>query len=307
VVRRSSSFNTDRIGHLYRDPHDPNAHLFLHYGDLVDGTGLREILTRVRPDEIYNLGAQSHVRVSFDQPVYTVAVDALGTMNLLEAMRDTGLPIRFYQASSSEMYGKVVQTPQTEKTPFYPRSPYACAKVYSYWQTVNYRESYGLFACNGILFNHESPRRGETFVTRKITRAASRIKEGLQKKLYLGNLDAKRDWGFAGDYVEAMWLMLQQREADDYVVATGQTHSVREFLEEVFGYLNLDWHQHVEVDPRYFRPAEVDALLGDAGKARRALGWTPKITFKELARLMADADWKLAKRERILAEQVITP
>jgi len=307
VVRRSSSFNTDRIGHLYRDPHDPNAHLFLHYGDLVDGTGLREILTRVRPDEIYTLGAQSHVRVSFDQPVYTVAVDALGTMNLLEAMRDTGLPIRFYQASSSEMYGKVVQTPQTEKTPFYPRSPYACAKVYSYWQTVNYRESYGLFACNGILFNHESPRRGETFVTRKITRAASRIKEGLQKKLYLGNLDAKRDWGFAGDYVEAMWLMLQQREADDYVVATGQTHSVREFLEEVFGYLNLDWHQHVEVDPRYFRPAEVDALLGDAGKARRALGWTPKITFKELARLMADADWKLAKRERILAEQVITP
>jgi len=307
IVRRSSSFNTDRIGHLYRDPHDPNAHLFLHYGDLVDGTGLREILTRDQPNEIYNLGAQSHVRVSFDQPVYTVAVDALGTMNLLEAMRDTGLPIRFYQASSSEMYGKVVQTPQTEKTPFYPRSPYACAKVYSYWQTVNYRESYGLFACNGILFNHESPRRGETFVTRKITRAASRIKEGLQKKLYLGNLDAKRDWGFAGDYVEAMWLMLQQREADDYVVATGQTHSVREFLEEVFGYLNLDWHQHVEVDPRYFRPAEVDALLGDAGKARRALGWTPKITFKELARLMADADWKLAKRERILAEQVITP
>jgi GDPmannose 4,6-dehydratase len=307
VVRRSSSFNTDRIGHLYRDPHDPNAHLFLHYGDLVDGTGLREILTRVRPDEIYNLGAQSHVRVSFDQPVYTVAVDALGTMNLLEAIRDTGLPIRFYQASSSEMYGKVVQTPQTEKTPFYPRSPYACAKVYSYWQTVNYRESYGLFACNGILFNHESPRRGETFVTRKITRAATRIKEGLQKKVYLGNLDAKRDWGFAGDYVEAMWLMLQQTQADDYVVATGQTHSVREFLDEVFGYLNLDWHQHVEVDPRYFRPAEVDALLGDAGKARRALGWTPKITFKELARLMADADWRLAKRERILAEQVTAP
>jgi len=307
VVRRSSSFNTDRIGHLYRDPHDPNAHLFLHYGDLVDGTGLREILTRVRPDEIYNLGAQSHVRVSFDQPVYTVAVDALGTMNLLEAVRDTGLPIRFYQASSSEMYGKVVQTPQTEKTPFYPRSPYACAKVYSYWQTVNYRESYGIFACNGILFNHESPRRGETFVTRKITRAATRIKEGLQKKVYLGNLDAKRDWGFAGDYVEAMWLMLQQGQADDYVVATGQTHSVREFLDEVFGYLKLDWHQHVEVDSRYFRPAEVDALLGDASKARRALGWTPKITFKELARLMVDADWKLAKRERILAEQVPAP
>jgi len=306
VVRRSSSFNTDRIGHLYRDPHDPNAHLFLHYGDLVDGTGLREILTRVQPNEIYNLGAQSHVRVSFDQPVYTVAVDALGTMNLLEAIRDTGLPIRFYQASSSEMYGKVVETPQTEKTPFYPRSPYACAKVYSYWQTVNYRESYRMYACNGILFNHESPRRGETFVTRKITRAATRIKEGLQKKLYLGNLDAKRDWGFAGDYVEAMWLMLQQGAADDFVIATGQTHSVREFLDEVFGYLNLDWHQHVEVDPRYFRPAEVDALLGDAGKARRALGWAPKITFKELSRLMADADWKLAKRERILAEQVGT-
>ena len=306
IVRRSSSFNTDRIGHLYRDPHDPNAHLFLHYGDLVDGTGLREILTRVQPNEIYNLGAQSHVRVSFDQPVYTVAVDALGTMNLLEAIRDTGLPIRFYQASSSEMYGKVVETPQTEKTPFYPRSPYACAKVYSYWQTVNYRESYRMYACNGILFNHESPRRGETFVTRKITRAATRIKEGLQKKLYLGNLDAKRDWGFAGDYVEAMWLMLQQGAADDFVIATGQTHSVREFLDEVFGYLNLDWHQHVEVDPRYFRPAEVDALLGDAGKARRALGWAPKITFKELSRLMADADWKLAKRERILAEQVGT-
>ena len=212
IVRRSSSFNTDRIDHLYRDRHDPNAHLFLHYGDLVDGTGLREILTRVQPDEVYNLGAQSHVRVSFDQPVYTVAVDALGTMNLLEAIRDTGLPIRFYQASSSEMYGKVVETPQTETTPFYPRSPYACAKVYSYWQTVNYRESYGMFACNGILFNHESPRRGETFVTRKITRAATRIKEGLQKKLYLGNLDAKRDWGFAGDYVEAMWLMLQQTQ-----------------------------------------------------------------------------------------------
>jgi GDPmannose 4,6-dehydratase len=307
VVRRSSSFNTARIGHLYRDPHDPNAHLFLHYGDLVDGTGLREILTRVQPSEIYNLGAQSHVRVSFDQPVYTAAVDALGTMNLLEAIRDTGLPIRFYQASSSEMYGKVVQTPQTEKTPFYPRSPYACAKVYSYWQTVNYRESYGMFACNGILFNHESPRRGETFVTRKITRAATRIKEGLQKKLYLGNLDAKRDWGFAGDYVEAMWLMLQQGEADDYVIATGQTHSVREFLDEVFGYLNLDWHQHVEVDPRYFRPAEVDFLLGDAGKARRTLGWTSKITFKELARLMADADWKLAQRERMIAEQVKAP
>jgi GDPmannose 4,6-dehydratase len=303
IVRRSSSFNTDRIDHLYRDRHDPNAHLFLHYGDLVDGMGMREILTRVQPDEIYNLGAQSHVRVSFDQPVYTVAVDALGTMNFLEAIRDTGLPIRFYQASSSEMYGKVVETPQTEKTPFYPRSPYACAKVFSYWQTVNYRESYNMYACNGILFNHESPRRGETFVTRKITRAATRIKEGLQMKLYLGNLEAKRDWGFAGDYVEAMWLMLQQEKPEDYVIATGETHSVREFLDEVFGYLSLDWKKHVETDPRYFRPAEVDLLLGDAAKAKKALNWTPKITFKALAKMMTDADWQLAKRERMIAEQ----
>src|SRR5258706_8676637 len=240
IVRRSSSFNTERIEHLYRDPHNPDARLFLHYGDLVDGTGLREVLSRVEPHEVYNLGAQSHVRVSFDQPVYTVQTDALGTMNLLEAIRDTGNPIRFYQASSSEMYGKVVQTPQTENTPFYPRSPYACAKVYSFWQTVNYREAYRLFACNGILFNHESPRRGETFVTRKITRAAARIKVGLQKKVFLGNLDAKRDWGFAGDYVEAMWLMLQQQKPEDYVVATGETHSVREFLDEVFGRLGLD-------------------------------------------------------------------
>jgi GDPmannose 4,6-dehydratase len=253
LVRRSSSFNTDRIEHLYRDPHDPEARLFLHYGDLVDGTGLREVLTRVQPNEVYNLGAQSHVRVSFDQPVYTVQSDALGTMQLLEAIRDTGLPIRFYQASSSEMYGKVMETPQTEKTPFYPRSPYACAKVYSFWQTVNYRESYNMYACNGILFNHESPRRGETFVTRKITRAAARIKLGLQKKLFLGNLDAKRDWGFAGDYVEAMWTMLQQDKAEDFVIATGETHSVREFLDEVFGLLQLDWKQYVQVDPKYFR------------------------------------------------------
>jgi GDPmannose 4,6-dehydratase len=306
IVRRSSSFNTDRIGHLYRDPHDPQARLFLHYGDLVDGTGLREILTRVQPNEVYNLGAQSHVRVSFDQPVYTVAVDALGTMSFLEAIRDTGLPIRFYQASSSEMYGKVVQTPQNESTPFYPRSPYACAKVYSYWQTVNYRESYNMFACNGILFNHESPRRGETFVTRKITRAATRIKEGLQQKLYLGNLDAKRDWGFAGDYVEAMWLMLQQQNPVDYVIATGQTHSVREFLDEVFGYLELDWKKYVEIDPRYFRPAEVDMLLGDAAKARAQLSWTPKITFKALAKMMTDADWQLAQSEKVLAERANT-
>jgi GDPmannose 4,6-dehydratase len=235
--------------------------------------------------------------------VYTVQADALGTMNLLEAIRDTGQPTRFYQASSSEMYGKVVETPQTETTPFYPRSPYACAKVYSFWQTVNYRESYGIYACNGILFNHESPRRGETFVTRKITRAATRIKEGLQQKLYLGNLDAKRDWGFAGDYVEAMWMMLQQSQADDYVVATGETHSVREFLDEVFGILGLDWNKHVEIDPRYFRPAEVDLLLGDASKARNALGWKPAVTFKALAKMMTQSDWELAKRERYIKER----
>ncbi len=302
ITRRSSSFNTDRIEHLYRDPHDPDARLFLHYGDLVDGMGLREILTRVMPDEVYNLGAQSHVRVSFDQPIYTVQTDAMGTIHLLEAIRDTGKPIRFYQASSSEMYGKVVETPQSETTPFYPRSPYACAKVYSFWQTVNYRESYNMFACNGILFNHESPRRGETFVTRKITRAATRIKEGLQNKLYLGNLDAKRDWGFAGDYVEAMWLMLQQDQPDDYVVATGETHSVREFLDEVFGHLDLDWKQYVQIDPRYFRPAEVDLLLGNPKKAMEKLGWKPKVTFQALAKMMTEADWKLAKRERLLKE-----
>src|SRR5262249_21793 len=290
---------------LYQDPHNPETRLFLHYGDLTDGTGIREVLTRVQPDEVYNLGAQSHVRVSFDQPVFTVQVDAVGTVRLLEALRDTGLKSRFYQASSSEMYGKVVEKPQSEKTPFHPRSPYACAKVYSFWQTVNYRESYGMFACNGILFNHESPRRGETFVTRKITRAASRIKEGLQNKLYLGNLDSMRDWGFAGDYVEAMWLMLQQEKADDYVVATGETHSVREFLGEVFEYLDLDWKQYVAVDPRYFRPAEVDFLLGDPSKAKRILKWKPRGTFKVLAQMMTESDWKLAKREKILAEHTV--
>jgi GDPmannose 4,6-dehydratase len=303
LVRRTSSFNTGRIGHLYVDPHSPGASLFLHYGDLVDGIGLREILTRVVPDEVYNLAAQSHVRVSYDQPVYTVQADALGTINLLEAIRDTGLPTRFYQASTSEMYGKVVETPQTERTPFHPRSPYACAKVYSFWQTVNYREAYGMFACNGILFNHESERRGETFITRKITRAAGRIKEGLQDKLFLGNIDARRDWGHARDYVEAMWLMLQHDRPDDYVVATGETHSVREFLDVAFGALGLDWAKHVEIDPRYFRPAEVDLLLGDATKAREALGWAPRITFRELARLMTDADWALARRERMIADQ----
>ncbi|GMV97221.1 MAG: GDP-mannose 4,6-dehydratase [Phycisphaerae bacterium] len=302
LIRRSSTFNTQRIDHLYKDPHEPGARLFLHYGDLTDGAGLREVLTRVRPDEVYNLGAQSHVRVSFDQPVYTAQVDAVGTVRLLEALRDTGVPARFYQASSSEMYGKVAEVPQTEKTPFYPRSPYGCAKVYAFWQTVNYRESYGMFACNGILFNHESPRRGETFVSRKITRAATRIREGLQKKLYLGNLDAKRDWGFAGDYVEAMWLMLQQAEPDDYVIATGQTHSVRELLDLAFARVGLDWHAYVETDPRYLRPAEVDLLLGDAAKARRALGWSPKVGFTELVHMMIDADWELARKERLLAD-----
>ena len=305
IIRRSSSFNTQRIDHLYKDPHDSEARLFLHYADLTDGTGLREVLTRVQPDEVYNLGAQSHVRVSFDQPVYTVQTDAVGTIRLLEAIRGTGLDIRFYQASSSEMYGKVAETPQTEKTPFYPRSPYGCAKVYSFWQTVNYRESYGLFACNGILFNHESPRRGETFVTRKITRAATRIKEGLQEKLFLGNLDAKRDWGFAGDYVEAMWLMLQQKKPDDYVIATGQTHSIREFLDEAFDRVGLDWNKYVEIDPRYFRPAEVNLLLGDSSKARKLLDWQPKIGFEELAEIMIDADWELAKGEKLLVDNGI--
>lgn len=302
IVRRSSTFNTDRIEHLYRDPHDPEARLFLHYGDLSDGTGLREILTRVRPDEVYNLGAQSHVRVSFDQPVYTIQVDAMGTIALLEAIRDTKLLVRFYQASSSEMFGKVAEVPQTEKTPFHPRSPYGCAKVFSYWQTVNYREAYGMFACNGILFNHESPRRGETFVTRKITRAATRIALGLQEKLYLGNLDAKRDWGFAGDYVEAMWRMLQHEQADDYVVATGETHSIREFLDETFGLLKLDWQKHVEVDQRYLRPSEVDLLLGDPAKAKRVLGWEPKVTFKGLVKMMVESDLQIAERERLIAD-----
>jgi GDPmannose 4,6-dehydratase len=301
IVRRSSSFNTDRIDHLYKDPHN-QPDLRLIYGDLTDGSNLHSILNDVNPDEVYNLGAQSHVRVSFDTPIYTVDTDAIGTLRLLEAIRSSNKSAKFYQASSSEMYGKVVETPQTEKTPFYPRSPYGCAKVYSFWQTVNYREAYGLFACNGILFNHESPRRGETFVTRKITRAATRIKLGLQDKLYLGNLDAKRDWGFAGDYVETMWLMLQQDKPDDYVIATGQTHSVREFLDEVFGYLDLDWQKYVEIDPRYYRPTEVDFLQGDSSKAKKVLKWKPKVTFKELAKMMTDADMKLAKNEKILKD-----
>jgi GDPmannose 4,6-dehydratase len=302
VIRRASTFNTERIDHIYQDPHESGRRLRLLYGDLNDASSLNKILRDVQPDEIYNLGAQSHVRVSFDIPEYTAEVDALGTLRLLEAIRETGLRgTRFYQASSSELYGKVQEVPQRETTPFYPRSPYSVAKLYAYWITVNYRESYGLFACNGILFNHESERRGETFVTRKISRAAAAIKLGLQNKLYLGNLDAKRDWGHAKDFVEAMWLMLQQDEADDYVIATGETHSVREFLDEAFGRLDLDWKRFVEIDPRYFRPAEVDLLIGDASKARRKLGWEPKITFKELVRTMVDADLTDLKRTHNLA------
>ncbi len=301
IIRRSSSFHTGRIDHLYEDLHERPA-LKLVYGDLTDGNNLSGILNEVAPDEVYNLGAQSHVRVSFDVPIYTADVDGLGTLRLLEAIRTMKKPAKFYQASSSEMYGKVAEMPQTEKTPFYPRSPYGCAKAYGFWQTVNYREAYNLFACNGILFNHESPRRGETFVTRKITRAATRIKLGLQAKVYLGNLEARRDWGFAGDYVEAMYIMLQQDEADDYVISTGQNHSVKEFVEEVFSYLELDWQEYVEIDPRYYRPTEVDTLLGDASKAKRELGWEPKVSFKELARMMTDADMKLAEREKILEE-----
>lgn len=294
IIRRTSTFNTDRIDHVYQDPHLEEARLFLHYGDLTDGTTLRRILEEVQPAEIYNLGAQSHVRVSFDSPEYTVDTVAMGTLRLLEAVRDyqqrTGKQVRFYQAGSSEMFGLVQETPQRETTPFYPRSPYACAKVYAHWQTVNYRESYDLFACNGILFNHESPRRGETFVTRKITRAVARIKAGLQQKLYLGNLDAKRDWGYAKDYVQAMWLMLQQEQPDDYVIATGETHSVREFLELAFKYAGLNWQDHVEFDPRYLRPAEVDLLIGDSTKARQKLNWQPSVTFAELVALMVEAD-----------------
>ena len=301
IIRRSSSFNTDRIDHLYQDPHEPGTRLRLVYGDLNDSSSLNTVLRQVQPDEIYNLGAQSHVRVSFDVPEYTGEVTGLGTVRLLEAIREVGIRPKFYQASSSELYGKVVETPQTEKTPFYPRSPYACAKAYAFWITVNYRESYNLFACNGILFNHESERRGETFVTRKITRAATRIKLGLQDKLYLGNLEARRDWGHARDYVEAMWLMMQADEPDDYVIATGETHSIREFLDVAFGYLDLDWERYVEIDQRYYRPTEVDLLLGDPSKARRVLGWEPRVSFEELARLMVDNDLKLAEQE--LAKQ----
>ncbi|HKO97139.1 MAG TPA: GDP-mannose 4,6-dehydratase [Pyrinomonadaceae bacterium] len=290
IIRRASTFNTARIDHLYADPHINGVRMFLHYGDIADSTNLIKLLYRIQPDEVYHLAAQSHVRVSFDIPEYTGDVTALSTIRILEAIRETGLNSKFYQASSSEMFGKVHEVPQTENTPFYPRSPYGAAKVYAYWSTVNYRESYGLFACNGILFNHESPRRGETFVTRKVTRAATRIKAGLQDKLYLGNLDAKRDWGYAKEYVEAMWLMLQQDQPDDYVIATGETHSVQEFVERAFASLGMDWEKYVEIDPKYYRPAEVDLLIGDASKAKRVLGWEPTTTFKGLVDLMVEAD-----------------
>jgi GDPmannose 4,6-dehydratase len=290
IIRRASTFNTGRIDHLYKDQHINGVRLFLHYGDISDSTNLIKLLYRIQPEEVYHLAAQSHVRVSFDIPEYTGDVTGLSTVRILEAIRETGVGSKFYQASSSEMFGKVQEVPQTETTPFHPRSPYGAAKVYAYWATVNYRESYGLFACNGILFNHESPRRGETFVTRKITRAATHIKAGLQDKLYLGNLDARRDWGYAKEYVEAMWLMLQQPEPDDYVIATGETHSVEEFLTEAFAHVGLDWRDYVAIDPKYYRPAEVDLLIGDASKARRVLGWEPKVTFKELVRLMVEAD-----------------
>lgn len=294
IIRRTSTFNTDRIDHIYVDPHAEGARLFLHYGDLNDGTMLRRILEQVEPNEVYNLGAQSHVRVSFDSPEYTVDTVAMGALRLLEAIRDyqqrTSNEVRFYQAGSSEMFGKVQHVPQSEETPFYPRSPYSCAKVYAHWQTINYRESYDMFATNGILFNHESPRRGETFVTRKITRAVARIVAGQQKKLYLGNLDAKRDWGYAKDYVRAMWLMLQQDKPDDFVIATGETYSIREFLDIAFQYVGLDWNDYVAFDERYLRPTEVDLLIGDPSKAKKVLGWEPKISFDGLVKLMVDSD-----------------
>jgi GDPmannose 4,6-dehydratase len=295
MVRRSSSFNTARVDHIFGD-------IELVFGDLADGSVLNQLMRKIRPDEVYNLGAQSHVRVSFDIPEYTADVDALGTLRLLDAIREEGVDCRFYQASSSEMFGEVAEVPQTESTPFHPRSPYGVAKAFGYWITRNYREAYGMYAVNGILFNHESPRRGPTFVTRKITRAVGAILRGEQNDLKLGNLDAKRDWGYARDYMEGAWLMLQAETPDDYVLATNETHTVQEFLEEAFGYVDLNWRDYVKIDPRYFRPAEVDLLLGDAAKAKKVLGWQPKVTFKDLARMMTDADWELAKRERVLAD-----
>jgi GDPmannose 4,6-dehydratase len=303
VVRRSSSFNTGRLDHLRKFPYEDGELLLkLNYGNLMDASAISNILYDITPDEVYNLRAQSHVRVSFDEPIYTADLNSLGCLRVLEAIRMLKKHVKFYQASSSEMYGKVVEKPQAEKTPFNPQNIYACAKVFSYWQTKHYREAYKMFACNGILFNHEWPRRGETFVTRKITRSATRIKMSLQDKLYLGNLDAKRDWGFAGDYVSAMWLVVQQENPDDFVVARGETRSVREFLDEVFSYLDLDWEKHVEISPRLFRPTEVDLLQGDSSKARQILGWEPKVTFKNLARMMTDADMRLAKNEALIKD-----
>lgn len=290
IIRRASTFNTSRLEGIYSDPHCPKHHLHLHYGDLADGSNLARLLGNIQPDEVYNLAAQSHVRVSFDAPEYTTDITATGTVRLLEAIREVGIQPRFYQASSSEMYGLVQEVPQKETTPFYPRSPYGCAKVYSYWVTVNYRESYGIHASNGILFNHESPRRGETFVTRKITRAAAHIKLGLQDKLFMGNLESKRDWGYAKEYVEAMWLMLQQPQGDDYVIATNETHTIRECLDVAFTRVGLEWSKYVEIDPRYYRPAEVDLLIGDYSKAKAKLGWEPRTKFRELIELMVDAD-----------------
>ncbi|MCH8957530.1 GDP-mannose 4,6-dehydratase [candidate division KSB1 bacterium] len=314
LVRRASTFNTGRIDHLYQDYHLNEVQLFLHYGDISDSTNLVKLLYRLKPDEIYHLASQSHVRVSFDMPEYTGDITGMGTIRILEAIRETGIESKFYQASSSEMFGKVDEVPQTEKTRFYPCSPYGCSKVYSYWTTVNYRESYNIFACNGILFNHESPRRGETFVSRKITRAVAHIRHGLQGKLYLGNLDAKRDWGYAKEYVDAMWLMLQQDEPNDYVIATGKSHTVREFLELAFDHVGMDWKKYVEIDPKYFRPVEVELLLGDPTKAKRELGWEPSTNLKDLVLLMVDADMEIVKekingskkeRQEISADQFV--
>jgi len=298
LIRRSSSFNTSRIDHIYNDNRIYNQSLFLHYGDLSDSSSLGRVIEKIVPDEIYNLGAQSHVKVSFDIPEYSSDIDAIGTCRILDAIRDTRINTKFYQASSSEMFGKVQTIPQSETTPFYPCSPYACAKLYSHWLTVNYRESYGIFACSGILFNHESPRRGQTFVTRKITYGLAQILAKKSQKIYLGNLDAKRDWGYAGDYVEAMWLMLQQDQPDDYVIATGETYSVRDFLTEAFGYVGLDWQNYIEIDQKYFRPSEVDLLVGDPSKAKQKLGWEPKIKFKDLVKMMVDADIELIKKQQ---------